>query len=92
MTVLYHNRRRRPEVEQELGVSYAPLERLLAEADHVILSVPLTDQTRGLIGRSTLGRMKPTATLVNVARGQVVDTAALAERWRQARSPPPRSM
>jgi len=79
MKVLYHNRRRRPEVEQELGVSYAPLERLLAEADHVILSVPLTAETRGLIGGPALSRMKPTATLVNVARGQVVDTAALAE-------------
>jgi glyoxylate reductase len=79
MKVLYHNRRRRPEVEQELDVLYAPLEQLLGAADYVILSVPLTPETRGLIDGSALARMKPTATLVNVARGQVVDTAALAE-------------
>jgi glyoxylate reductase len=79
MTVLYHNRNRRPEVEQELGVSYAPMARLLAEADHVILSVPLTAVTRGLIGAEALAGMKRTATLVNVARGQVVDTADLTE-------------
>jgi glyoxylate reductase len=79
MTVLYHNRRRRLDVEQELGVSYAPLETLLAGSDHVILSVPLTPQTRGLMNRTRLRLMKPAATLVNVARGPVVDPAALHE-------------
>jgi glyoxylate reductase len=79
MTVLYHNRGRRLDVERELGVSYAPLEELLAQSDHVILSVPLTDQTRGLMNRARLRLMKPTATLVNVARGPVVEPAALFE-------------
>jgi glyoxylate reductase len=79
MTVLYHNRRRRLDVERELGVMYAPLEGLLAEADHVILSVPLTDQTRGLMNRTRLGLMKPTSILVNVARGPVVEPIALFE-------------
>jgi glyoxylate reductase len=79
MKVIYHNRRRRLEVENELGATYAPLEALLAGADHVILSVPLTAQTNCLIDRWALGLMKPGATLVNVARGPVVDSAALVE-------------
>jgi glyoxylate reductase len=79
MKVLYHNRRRRPEVEKELGIVFASLEELLAEADHVILSVPLTTQTRGLLNGARLALLKPTATLVNVARGPVVDASALVE-------------
>ncbi len=79
MTVLYHNRRRRPEAEAALGVRYATQDELLAAADYVVLTVPLTPETRGLIGRAELARMKPTATLVNVSRGPVVDTAALTE-------------
>jgi glyoxylate reductase len=77
MTVLYHNRHRRPDQEATLGVQYRTLEALLAASDHVIVSVPLTDATRGLIGAAALAAMKPTATLVNVARGPVVDTKAL---------------
>src|SRR4029453_10106113 len=51
----------------------------LASADYVMLSCPLTDETRGLIGRGALAEMKPTAILINLARGPVVDTAALTE-------------
>ena len=79
MTVLYHNRNRRPEAETELGVQYASLETLLATADFVTLNVPLTPETRHLIGRSELRSMKPTAILVNLARGGVVDHDALLE-------------
>jgi glyoxylate reductase len=78
MTVLYHNRRRRPE-EQEQGARYVSFDELLATADYVVLTVPLTPQTRGLIGRAELARMKPTAVLINVARGPVVDPEALTE-------------
>src|SRR5262249_28497996 len=77
MTVLYHNRRPRPDVEAELGVRYATKDALLAESDFVILSVPLTDSTRGLIDAQALAMMKPTARLVNIARGPVVNTADL---------------
>jgi glyoxylate reductase len=77
MTVMYHSRRRRLDLESELGVRPATLAELLAASDFVILCVPLTDATRGLIGASALAKMKPTATLVNLARGPVVDTAAL---------------
>jgi glyoxylate reductase len=79
MTVLYHNRRRRPEVETALGVRYLGRDDLLAAADYVVLTVPLTDETRHLIGRAELARLKPTAILVNVSRGPVVDTEALTE-------------
>jgi glyoxylate reductase len=85
MTVLYHNRRPRPEIESALGVRFASLDSLLSQSDYVVLSVPLTAETRGLINRDTLARMKPTAALVNVARGPVVETAALADALQQGR-------
>ncbi len=79
MTVLYHNRTRNDEAEVALKARYAGRDQLLAAADYVVLAVPLTAETRGLIGRAELARMKPTAVLINVARGPVVDPAALAE-------------
>lgn len=82
MQVQYHNRRRRPEVEAEYGLRYAALDDLLATSDYVMLCCPLTTETRGLINSTTLRKMKPTATLVNIARGGVVDTQALYEALR----------
>lgn len=79
MHVLYHNRRPCPDVAEKLAARYASLDELLAQSDYVVLCVPLSSETRGLIGRDQLARMKPTATLINVARGPVVDTAALTE-------------
>jgi glyoxylate reductase len=79
MTVLYHNRRRRPEAEAALAARHVALDELLAAADYVVLTLPLTPETHGLIGRAELARMKPTASLINAARGPVVDTAALTE-------------
>jgi D-3-phosphoglycerate dehydrogenase len=61
------------------GVTLTDLDTLVAQADFISLHVPLTPQTRHLIGRERLGRMKPTARLINVARGGVVDEQALAE-------------
>jgi glyoxylate reductase len=85
MTVLYHNRRRDPQAEAALGATYATLPELLQRADFVTLNVPLTPETRGLIGRDALAQMKPTAFLINAARGGVVDHAALAEALEQGR-------
>jgi glyoxylate reductase len=85
MTVLYYNRGRKPAAEAALSVHYTPLDKLLAEADYVMLTVPLTGETRGLIGRAELAKMKPTACLINAARGAVVDLAALTEALRDRR-------
>ncbi len=85
MTILYHNRHRRPEMEQTLGVRYVSFDELLSASDYVVLSVPLTPQTTRLIGRAELAKMKPTASLINVARGAVVDADALAEALAQRR-------
>jgi glyoxylate reductase len=82
MRVLYHNRKHDPEAERSLGAEYRPKAELLREADFVVLSVPLSSETRHLIGAAELALMKPTAFLVNVARGPVVDEAALAEALR----------
>jgi glyoxylate reductase len=79
MRVLYHNRRRVPEErERVLRAAYRSLDDLLRESDFVVLSTPLTAETRGLIGRERLGLMKPSAVLVNIARGEMVDEEALA--------------
>ncbi|MFO0911963.1 MAG: D-glycerate dehydrogenase [Pirellulales bacterium] len=77
MRTIYHNRRRSAEAGTEL--EYMTLDQLLSESDFVMLTLPLTEETRGLIGRAELQRMKPTAQLINVARGAIVDTAALME-------------
>ena len=78
MQVLYHNRNRvEPAVEAALKARYVPLEALLAESDFVVLQVPYTPATHHLIGAAQLARMKPSAILVNAARGGVVDDAAL---------------
>ncbi len=80
MKILYHDARRAPEaVEKELGLEFVSAERLLRESDFVSLHVPLTAETRHMIGAEQLRMMKPTAVLVNTARGPVVDEAALAE-------------
>lgn len=64
------------------GVELVPLERLLAESDYVSLHCALTPSNRGLVGASELARMKPTAYLVNTARGALVDEAALVAALR----------
>jgi glyoxylate reductase len=79
MRILYHNRQRRLAVEEALGARYISREELLAAADYVVLTLPLTTETQRLIGRAELARMKPTAILINAARGGVVDTDALTE-------------
>lgn len=79
MKIFYHNRRQLPDDEVRLDARWLPLEELLRQSDYVVLTVPLTDATRGLIGRGELALMQPTATLINVARGPVVDTQALTE-------------
>ncbi|MDB5070302.1 MAG: Glyoxylate reductase [Candidatus Eremiobacteraeota bacterium] len=82
MRVVYTNRNPRAD-DAATGASYRPFDALLAEADCIVLLVPLTDETRGMFGDDTFARMKPAATLVNVARGAVVDTDALLRALEQ---------
>jgi len=80
MKVLYHNRNRvSADRERELAARYAPFGELLRESDYLVLSPPLTDATRGIIGATELDAMKPTACLVNIGRGPLVNTAALTD-------------
>ena len=83
MKIIYHNRRRRPEAEERLGARWVTLEELLRESDVLTIHVPLTPETRHMIGERELRMMKPTAILVNVARGAVVDTEALVKALRE---------
>jgi gluconate 2-dehydrogenase len=68
--------------ERELGATRVELDTLLATSDHVVLVLPYSPATHHLIGERELGLMKPTATLVNIARGGIVDDAALARALR----------
>ncbi|MCL4113518.1 UNVERIFIED_CONTAM: hypothetical protein GTU68_033673 [Idotea baltica] len=78
MKVYYHNRSRLADsVERELNAMYVPLDELLSNSDFISLNCPLTNETTGLIGVSQFALMKPTAMLINMARGAVVDTEAL---------------
>lgn len=82
MQIVYHNRRRDEQAEAQLGVRYASLDELLAESDFVSLNMPLTEDTRNMIGAREFGLMRRGAFLVNAARGGVVDTDALLEALR----------
>ena len=88
MKVVYYSRSRKPDLEQRYGLEYADPPTLLGTADFISLHVPLTPDTRHLIGERELKLMKPTAILINLARGPVVDTkalyTALSERWIRA--------
>ena len=77
MKILYNSRTRRPELEAQHGLVYADLPTLLSESDFVSLHVPLTPETHHYIGAAELRMMKPSAVLVNSARGPVVDSRAL---------------
>jgi lactate dehydrogenase-like 2-hydroxyacid dehydrogenase len=80
MRVLYNDARRASdEIERELGLEFVDKATLLRESDFVTLHVPLLPETRKLIGAAELAQMKPTAILVNTARGPVVDEAAVAD-------------
>ncbi|HEV3104604.1 MAG TPA: D-glycerate dehydrogenase [Trinickia sp.] len=86
MRVVYHNRSRvAPDIEAELNAQYLSKEDLLRQADHVVLVVPYSAQTHHTIGAAELALMKPTATLTNIARGGVVDDAALVDALREGR-------
>jgi lactate dehydrogenase-like 2-hydroxyacid dehydrogenase len=83
MRVIYHNRSRvAPEIEAELNAEYVSKADLLKRADHVVLVLPYTAENHHTIGAAELASMKPTATLTNIARGGIVDDAALIQALR----------
>jgi gluconate 2-dehydrogenase len=86
MKVIYHNRSRLgAALEAECKASYVAKDELLKTADHVVLVIPYSPATHHTIGAAELALMKPTATLVNIARGGIVDDAALAAALRDRR-------
>lgn len=86
MKILYYKRSRLPEsLEVERGITYAPLPELLEQSDVVSLHTPYSPEAHHQIDAAALGRMKPTAILINTARGAVVDEDALIEALRLGR-------
>ncbi len=86
MKVIYHNRSRlAPELEAQCKASYVGKEELLKSADHLVLVLPYSPASHHAIGAAELALMKPTATLVNIARGGIVDDVALAAALRDKR-------
>ena len=86
MPVIYHNRSRLDAaIERELGARYVDRDALLREADHLVIVVPYSAAAHHLVGAPELALMKRTATLVNIARGGIVDDVALAAALREGR-------
>jgi glyoxylate reductase len=83
MTVLYNKHTPDPEAEQQLGVKFATIDELLDKSDFVSLHVPLCDETRCMINKDTIAKMKQGAFLINTARGPVVREDDLVESLRQ---------
>jgi phosphoglycerate dehydrogenase-like enzyme len=80
MRVLYYDIvRPTPDEEKQMGVQFAPFEEILSSSDIVTIHVPLTSETRGMIGADQLRMLKPTAVFVNAARGPIVDELALID-------------
>lgn len=79
MNVIYYNRSAHPDVEQAYQAKRLELDDVLSQADFVVIILPLTDQTKRLITKQKLALMKPSAILINGARGAIVDEQALIE-------------
>jgi glyoxylate reductase len=82
MKILYNKRTRDDKLEKELGVHFADKDRLLSESDFITLHVPLTEETRHMINKETLAKMKKRSYLVNTSRGPVVNEHDLVEALR----------
>lgn len=85
MRILYHDEVARPDVEKETGAVRVDLETLLKESDYVSVNCALNERTRGLLSAKQFAMMKPTAVVVNTARGPIIDQAALADALKNRR-------
>jgi glyoxylate reductase len=83
MRICYVPPRRKPDAERETGAVHVRFLELLSQSDYIILTAPLLPSTCHVISREALAKMKPSAALVNVARGGLVDHSALAEAFRE---------
>jgi len=83
MRVLYYDVIRHEDLEHSLGITYAPLDDLLAQADFVSVHTPLTPDTHHLMNRERFAKMKASAIIINTSRGPVIDTEALVEALRE---------
>lgn len=83
MPLLYHSTSPKPAVEQRFNARYCSLDELLAQADFICLTLPLTAQTQGLIGAREFALMRPESIFINISRGKVVDEGALIEALQQ---------
>ena len=84
MNVIYHNRSRLSDADEKAcGAKYVSKEELLRTADHVVLVLPYSAQSHHTIGAKEIALMRPTATLINIARGGIVDDAALAQALKE---------
>jgi phosphoglycerate dehydrogenase-like enzyme len=83
--IYYDTLRKSSQEEEKLGVQYVPLDTLLATSDIVSLHVPLNENTRHMINAQALGRMKPSAIVINTCRGEVIDEPALIEALQHRR-------
>jgi len=77
MEILYHNRSRKPEVEQAIGAQYVSFDELVTRADFIVCLTPLTNETKNLFTAEVFKQMKPSAIFINASRGPVVDEDAL---------------
>lgn len=85
MHIIYYSRKRKLDVEKKTGAEYVSLETLMKESDYISLHVPLTSETRNMINREMLELMKPSAYLINTARGEVIDEPYLIEMLKKGR-------
>lgn len=83
MDILYHNRSRKPDAEEELGARYVSFEELVISADYIVCLTPLTEETRNLFTKDVFQKMKKTAVFVNASRGPVVNETDLYEALRE---------
>ena len=85
MRVLYNKRSPDPEAEREFGIEFADLDKLYGESDFISIHVPLTEETRGMVGRDAIAKMKHGVIIVNTARGPIVDEHALVDGLREGK-------
>jgi glyoxylate reductase len=84
MKVLYYSRTRKPDLESQFHIKYRSLENLLQESDFISIHLPLSLETKYLIGADQFRLMKPSAILINAARGEIIDEKALIQALKQS--------